>query len=63
MSISQCLLCKKNHVPEMILASIEPPSELKVVGEGRLIEAHGTISFCFNCFNFICKCVVKKRFE
>ena len=41
MAISRCLLCKKNYVPEILLATIEPPLELKTIGEGRLVEAHG----------------------
>jgi hypothetical protein len=36
-------MCKKNYVPEVLLTTIEPPSELKIIGEGRLIEAHGTM--------------------
>jgi hypothetical protein len=43
MALSKCLYCKKHNVPEILLTTIELPKELKTVGEGRLIEAHGTI--------------------
>jgi hypothetical protein len=41
MAISKCLYCKKHNVPEILLTTVELPTELKTVGEGRLIEAHG----------------------
>lgn len=48
MAISKCLYCKKHNVPEILLTTVELPTELKTVGEGRLIEAHGIP----NAFNF-----------
>ena len=43
MALSRCLSCKKHNVPEILLTTVELPKELKTVGEGRLIEAHGKI--------------------
>lgn len=43
MALSRCLSCKKHTVPEILLTTVELPKELKTVGEGRLIEAHGMI--------------------
>ncbi|KAI9145612.1 hypothetical protein BKA69DRAFT_1048633 [Paraphysoderma sedebokerense] len=40
MSFVKCGRCKKKYVPEILLCTIEPPSQLDVVGEGCFIEAH-----------------------
>ncbi|KND04384.1 uncharacterized protein SPPG_00115 [Spizellomyces punctatus DAOM BR117] len=40
MSYAKCGVCKKKHVPEVLLTTIEPPSELDTVGNGILLEAH-----------------------
>ncbi|KAJ3249125.1 hypothetical protein HDU78_007087 [Chytriomyces hyalinus] len=40
MAFSRCGVCKKKYVPEIILSTIEPPSELETIGKGVLVEAH-----------------------
>jgi hypothetical protein len=40
MAFNRCEKCKKKFVPEVLLASIEPPPELDIIGDGMLIEAH-----------------------
>ena len=50
MSFVKCAQCKKRHVPEMLLTTIEPPSELDTLEGGKLIEAHGTVSLHFSLF-------------
>ena len=39
MSLVRCAICKKNYVPEVLLTTIELPSELETVGKGVFIEA------------------------
>ncbi|KAJ3174916.1 hypothetical protein HDU87_006582 [Geranomyces variabilis] len=40
MSYSKCGLCRKKYVPEVLLTTIDPPSELTTIGNGVLLEAH-----------------------
>lgn len=35
----RCLECDKDYVPEIILASIDPPEGLNIIGQPKLIEA------------------------
>ncbi|KAI9332249.1 hypothetical protein BDR26DRAFT_921829 [Obelidium mucronatum] len=37
---TRCGVCKKKFVPEVILSTIEPPSELETIGKPVLVEAH-----------------------
>jgi hypothetical protein len=39
MDYVKCGCCRKHFVPEMMLTTIERPSELEIVGEGRFVEA------------------------
>ncbi len=39
MKLVPCLLCKKKWVPEVILATVEPPARLPVRGSGAFIQA------------------------
>ncbi|KAJ3023011.1 hypothetical protein HKX48_004634 [Thoreauomyces humboldtii] len=40
MSYAKCGLCRKKYVPEVLLTTIDPPSELATIGNGLLLEAH-----------------------
>ncbi|TPX55578.1 hypothetical protein PhCBS80983_g05201 [Powellomyces hirtus] len=40
MSYAKCALCKKKYVPEVLLTTIDPPSDLTTIGNGTLMEAH-----------------------
>ncbi|KAI9103092.1 hypothetical protein DFS34DRAFT_351995 [Phlyctochytrium arcticum] len=40
MSYAKCALCRRKHVPEVLLSTIEPPPDLETVGNGVLLEAH-----------------------
>ncbi|KAJ3030028.1 UNVERIFIED_CONTAM: hypothetical protein HDU68_010377 [Siphonaria sp. JEL0065] len=37
---TRCGVCKKKFVPEIILSTIEPPSELETIGKSVMVEAH-----------------------
>jgi hypothetical protein len=39
MRFLKCALCEKRYIPEMIMASIEPPAELWILSHETLIEA------------------------
>lgn len=39
MRMVRCGICRNKWVPEMLLASIEPPSGLAVVGSGCFVQA------------------------
>ncbi|KAG0238402.1 hypothetical protein BGW42_005635 [Actinomortierella wolfii] len=36
----KCQQCKRKYVPEILLSTVEPPAELKVVGQSAFVEAH-----------------------
>lgn len=40
MKFNHCNICKKRFVPEILLASIEPPPGIQVLGKGVHLEAH-----------------------
>ncbi|KAJ3415693.1 hypothetical protein HDV05_004371 [Chytridiales sp. JEL 0842] len=40
MAFVKCGMCRKKYVPEVILATIEPPMEVETIGKGMMIEAH-----------------------
>ncbi|KAF9970101.1 hypothetical protein BGZ73_007287 [Actinomortierella ambigua] len=40
MSLVKCQHCKRRYVPEILLSTVEPPAELKVVGQSAFVEAH-----------------------
>ncbi|KAL7751428.1 hypothetical protein RI367_003288 [Sorochytrium milnesiophthora] len=40
MSFVKCGECKRRYVPEILLSTIEPPAEAKVIGQGSYLEAH-----------------------
>ncbi|KAG0266778.1 hypothetical protein DFQ27_009447 [Actinomortierella ambigua] len=40
MSLVKCQQCKRRYVPEILLSTVEPPAELKVVGQSAFVEAH-----------------------
>jgi hypothetical protein len=67
MALSKCLLCKKHSVPEILLTTVEPPTELKTISEGRLIEAHGKsviynyLKVFFTLFKNICSMSTKQN--
>lgn len=37
--LSLCRICQKRYVPDLLLATIEPPTELETAGETGLVEA------------------------
>ncbi|ORX81722.1 hypothetical protein BCR32DRAFT_268098 [Anaeromyces robustus] len=39
MNYTKCNCCKKKFVPEVLLLTIEPPSDIETIGPGHLIEA------------------------
>ena len=39
MNLVACEICKKRYVPEILLTTIEPPSNLPIAGIGKLVEA------------------------
>ncbi|KAJ3075681.1 hypothetical protein HDU98_007238 [Podochytrium sp. JEL0797] len=39
-TFTRCGVCKKKFVPEIILSTIEPPTELETIGKSVMIEAH-----------------------
>jgi hypothetical protein len=39
MRLVRCGLCRRKYVPEVLLASIEPPPGLAITGRGRIVEA------------------------
>lgn len=39
-NFKKCAICKKGKVPDVILATIEVPDSLKIVGRGCLLHAH-----------------------
>ena len=41
MAFNKCCCCRRGYVPEMLLTTIEPPSEMATIGKAILIEAHG----------------------
>lgn len=40
MGFSKCQICKKKNVPEILFTTIQPPTELSIIGDGSFIEAH-----------------------
>jgi hypothetical protein len=41
MSFKKCAVCKKKYVPEIMLTSVELPTELEIIGKGVLTQAYG----------------------
>lgn len=39
MRLVRCGLCRRKYVPEVMLATIEPPPGLVITGRGRMVEA------------------------
>jgi uncharacterized protein YbjQ (UPF0145 family) len=41
LKMERCGVCGRKMVPEILLATIEPPPGISVIGQGQLIEAYG----------------------
>jgi hypothetical protein len=39
MNLFKCLQCNRDYVPEVIVATIDPPEGLQVIGIPKFIEA------------------------
>lgn len=39
MKLFKCLECDKDYVPELIIATIDPPEGLNIIGAPKYIEA------------------------
>lgn len=42
MRIGPCLLCRRKHVPELLLATIDCPDDLYCVGEPQVVQERST---------------------
>ncbi|KAI9179317.1 hypothetical protein H9P43_005980 [Blastocladiella emersonii ATCC 22665] len=40
MGFAVCAGCRRRHVPQLLMATIDPPADLPVAGPGTLVEAH-----------------------
>ncbi|XP_065055767.1 C2 domain-containing protein 5-like isoform X2 [Rhopilema esculentum] len=38
-NVSKCMICRQGKVPDVIFATIEPPSEVHITGNGSLLQA------------------------
>lgn len=39
LNLFRCLECNKDYVPEIIMASVDPPEGLHIIGPSKYIEA------------------------